>query len=181
MNIIALSLPGAFKIVLAPRGDERGYFMRTYDEAIFRAHGLETRWVQENQSRSRRKGIIRGLHFQAPPHAETKLVRVVRGAILDVFVDVRTGSPTYGRHEAVELTEDNTTAAYVPKGFAHGFCTLTDDCVVAYKVDAAYAPEAEGGLAWDDPDLGIRWPTDQPFLSEKDRNWPAFKEFVSPF
>jgi dTDP-4-dehydrorhamnose 3,5-epimerase len=181
MEIKPLKLAGAYEITLAPRVDERGYFTRVFDDKIFRQHGLTTAWVQENQSRSTRKHLIRGLHFQAPPHAETKLVRVVVGAILDVFVDLRRSSPTYGQWASLELAAENFKMAYIPKGFAHAFCTLTDDAVVQYKVDAYYAPAAEGGLCWNDPALRISWPTHEPVLSAKDQAWPAFADFVSPF
>ncbi len=181
MKIERLKLSGSFKIILDPRKDERGYFVRTFDKPIFQAHGLVTDWMQENQSLSSRRGTLRGLHFQRPPHAETKLVRVVTGAIFDVFVDLRKASPTYGQWDSVDLSADNHTMVYIPKGFAHGFCTLTDVAVVAYKVDASYAPEAEGGLRWDDETLNIGWPTDKPFLSARDKALPAFKDFVSPF
>ena len=181
MEIVPLKLSGSFKIILDPRKDERGYFVRTFDKAIFQAGGLTTEWVQENQSLSNCRGILRGLHFQRPPHAETKLIRVVVGAILDVFVDLRKASPTYGQWDSVDLSADNHTMVYVPKGFAHGFCSTADVAVVTYKVDANYAPEAEGGLRWDDETLDIKWPTDKPFLSVKDRALPAFKDFASPF
>ncbi len=181
VEITPLRVADAFRITLDPKRDARGYFVRVYDEAAFAEAGLTTAWVQENQSLSGRKGLIRGLHFQRPPHAETKLIRAVAGAVLDVLVDLRTDSPTYGRWEAVELTADNFTLAYVPKGFAHGFCTLSDRAVVQYKVDARYAPEAEGGIRWDDPDLSIDWPVDEPFLSERDRGLPLLGDFDSPF
>jgi dTDP-4-dehydrorhamnose 3,5-epimerase len=181
MEIRALKLQGAYEIILSPHHDDRGYFMRTYDDAIFREHGLITAWVQENQSLSRRKGLIRGLHFQVPPHAETKLVRVIAGAIWDVFVDLRKDSKTYGEWDSVELSADNYRMVYVPKGFAHGFCSLTDETIVAYKVDVYYAPEFEGGLRWDDKDLDIRWPTSAPYQSTKDMALPLFSDFVSPF
>lgn len=112
---------------------------------------------------------LRGLHFQRPPHAETKLVRVLQGAILDVFVDLRENSPTYGEWDSIELSEGNNKAAYVPKGFAHGFCSLTEVVIVTYKVDSAYTPQAEGGLRWNDPNVGIQWPTDVPVMSDRDR------------
>jgi len=181
MKIEPLKLSDTFKVSLDPRKDERGYFVRTFDKAIFQACGLATDWAQENQSLSDRRGILRGLHFQRPPHAETKLVRVVTGAIFDVFVDLRKASPTYGQWDSVDLSSDNHTMVYIPKGFAHGFCTVTDVAVVVYKVDACYAPDAEGGLRWDDETLNIRWPTDKPFLSARDKALPAFKDFVSPF
>lgn len=181
MKILPLTLPGVFEIRFEPRRDERGYFCRTYDRSIFEAHGLQTDWAQENQSLSIPKHTLRGLHFQAPPHAETKLVRVVTGAILDVFVDIRKSSPTYGRWGSIELTEDNLRMLYLPRGFAHSFCSISDNATVCYKVDNFYAPGAEGGLRWNDPDLGIVWPTTDPQLSDKDRRWPDFSDFVSPF
>lgn len=181
MHIQPLRLPGTYEITLAPRKDDRGYFMRVYDETIFRDHGLQTTWVQENQSRSTRKHTVRGLHFQAPPHAETKLVRVTRGAIFDVFVDLRRQSDTYGQWDAVELTEEKHNMVYIPKGFAHGFCSLTEDVIVIYRVDAYYAPAAEGGLFWQDPDVGIQWPTTDVSLSEKDSKQPLLHDLASPF
>ena len=181
MEITPRRLNGTYQIVLAPHCDERGYFMRVWDEQLARQHGLTTAWVQENQSLSRRKGIIRGLHFQRPPHAETKLVRVAAGAILDVFVDLRKGSHTYGQWDSLELSAENRRVVYIPRGFAHGFCTLTDEALVVYKVDAYYAPESEGGLRWDDEVLRINWPTRDPLVSDKDKRLPSFKEFVSPF
>jgi dTDP-4-dehydrorhamnose 3,5-epimerase len=181
MHIQPLRLPGTYEITLAPRKDDRGYFMRVYDETIFRDHGLQTTWVQENQSRSTRKHTVRGLHFQAPPHAETKLVRVTRGAIFDVFVDLRRQSDTYGQWDAVELTAEKHNMVYIPKGFAHGFCSLTEDVIVIYRVDAYYAPAAEGGLFWQDPDVGIQWPTTDVSLSEKDSKQPLLRDLASPF
>jgi dTDP-4-dehydrorhamnose 3,5-epimerase len=181
MEITPLRLNGTYQIALAPHGDERGYFMRVWDEQLSRQHGLTTAWMQENQSLSRRKGIIRGLHFQRPPHAETKMIRVAAGAILDVFVDLRKGSHTYGQWDSVELSAQNHRGVYIPRGFAHGFCTLTEEALVVYKVDAYYAPESEGGIRWDDEVLQINWPTRDPLVSEKDKRLPSFKEFVSPF
>ncbi len=181
MEITPLRLNGTYQIVFTPHNDERGYFMRVWDEALARRHGLTTAWMQENQSLSRRKGIIRGLHFQRPPHAETKLIRVAAGAILDVFVDLRKGSQTYGQWDSLELSAENHRGVYIPRGFAHGFCTLTEEALAVYKVDAYYAPESEGGLRWDDEVLRINWPTREPLISEKDKRLPSFKEFVSPF
>lgn len=181
MEIKPLRLDDTYEIILEPKHDARGYFMRLYDEFIFAKHGMVSRWVQENQSLSVRRGIIRGLHFQVPPHAETKLVRAVAGAVFDVFIDLRKDSSTYGQWDSVTLSEDAFNTVYIPKGFAHGFCTLTENATVAYKVDAAFAPEHEGGLRWNDADLGIVWPTDDPYLSERDQALPLFREFVSPF
>lgn len=181
MQIQPLRLAGTYEISLLPRGDERGYFMRAYDRAIFEQHGLHREWLQENQSRSTKKHIIRGLHFQKPPHAETKLVRVVAGAVLDVFVDLRKSSASYGEWDSIELTADNQKAVYIPRGFAHGFCTLTEEAVVIYKVDNVYTPAAEGGLRWNDPTLQIQWPTKSPSLSARDERLDLFSDFESPF
>lgn len=178
MQFIQRKLPGTFEIQLAPIRDERGFFMRAYDTALFEQAGLHRPWAQENHSRSERRGIIRGLHFQFPPFAETKLVRCVRGAVLDVFVDLRPDSPTFGQWDSIELTEENKKTIFIPRGFAHGFCTLTDESEVLYKVDNVYNREHEGGLLWSDPDLDIPWPADAPILSEKDqRNW-TWREFL---
>lgn len=181
MDIQPLRLTGAFEITLQSKRDNRGYFMRVYDESIFANAGLATRWVQDNEALSAIKSTIRGLHFQRPPYAETKFVRVVHGAILDVFVDLRRSSPTYGQWESVELSGENHKAVYIPKGFAHGYCTLTEPSVVEYKVDAPYAQGFEGGLRWDDKDLGIPWPVEEPLVSEKDASWPHLRDFVTPF
>lgn len=181
MDLRPLKCPGTFLIVPVVRGDDRGHFVRTWDETIYQKFGLANHWVQENQSFNRRQGIVRGLHFQRPPHAETKLIRVPTGAVLDVFVDLRKGSPTYGQWDAVELSAATQCVLYLPKGFAHGYCTLTLESVVQYKVDAYYAQNHEGGLAWDDPALGIRWPVTDPLLSAKDRGWPPFATFETPF
>lgn len=181
MKIRPLRLSGAFEIELEPKGDRRGYFVRTYDRKIFHAHGLATEWVQENQSFSASRHTLRGLHFQRPPHDESKLVRVLTGAMLDVLVDLRRSSPTYGEWESVELSGENLRALYVPRGFAHGFCTLTESVLVAYKHDATYAAGSEGGLMWNDPDLAIHWPVRDPLVSNRDRAWPAFRDFKTPF
>jgi len=178
MEIKPLKLLGTYEIILAPRLDTRGYFMRTYDEAIFREHGLQTQWVQENQSKSATKFTLRGLHYQRPPHAETKLIRVVTGAILDIFVDLRAESPTYGQWDSLHLSVDGYNMVYIPKGFAHGFCTLTSDTTIFYKVDSFYTPDYEGGLRWNDPVLNIQWPTDNPFISDRDKLHPNFGSVV---
>lgn len=181
MEIIPLKLKGSFEINLEPRGDERGYFMRTYDREIFRANGLQTEWMQENQSLSTQLHTIRGLHFLLPPHTETKLVRAVQGAVLDVFVDLRRASETFGQWDSIVLSEENHRAVYIPKGFAHGFCTLTERAVVQYKVDSQYVGEVDAGIRWNDPAIGIRWDAPNPILSERDKNLPLLAEFDSPF
>lgn len=181
MEIKPLSLSGVFEMAFQPKIDQRGYFLRSYDQTIFVENGLNTSWVQENEALSVKKGTVRGLHFQKPPNSEIKLVRVVKGAILDAFVDIRRHSPTYGRWGTIELTQENHKAVYIPKGFAHGYCSLTDDSVVLYKVDARYSPESEGGLRWNDSDIGIPWPVTYPNVSAKDAALPHLRDFVTPF
>lgn len=154
--------------------------MRAYDRDILRHAGVDRDWVQENQSRNERRNILRGLHFQFPPYAETKLVRCVRGRIFDVFVDLRAGSPTFGQWEGLELSEEEPSMVLIPKGFAHGYLTLSEVSEVLYKVDQVYHPEAEGGLLWSDPGLAIDWPLDgPPSTSPKDAAWPALGAFVA--
>lgn len=181
MQISALPFEGVFEITLSPKGDERGYFCRTLDTKIFQEHGLVTEWAQENEAYSISAHTIRGLHFQRPPFAETKLVRVVHGVAWDAFVDLRKGSDTFGKWGSVELSSENGKMLYLPKGFAHGYCTMTPNVKILYRVDARYAPEHEGGLRWDDPDLGIRWPAGEAILSAKDRSWPVWSGFSTPF
>jgi len=181
MEIRPLKLDGIYEITLKPACDDRGYFMRAYDEDIFHRRGLETAWVQESQSVSTRRGVLRGLHFQKPPHTETKLVRVVVGSVLDVFVDLRQSSPTYGQWDSLELAAGNMNCVYIPKGFAHGYCTLTDETIVLYKVDSSYAPDSEGGILWDDETLAIPWPVEHPIVSPKDSRLPHLRGFTTPF
>jgi len=181
MEIKSLSLGGAYVITPTPHRDPRGYFMRIFDEAIFRERGLQTVWVQESQSYSTRRGIIRGLHFQKPPYTEAKLVWVSVGATLDVVIDLRVGSSTYGQWEAVELSAENYRLVYVPKGFAHGFCTLTDEVIMHYKMDAPYRSANYSGLKWNDRTLAIDWPEKYPLVSAQDQSWPGFADFDSPF
>ncbi len=171
-------LKGVFEIDLDPHKDNRGFFMRTYDDKILREHGLNRRWVQENHSYSKNKGTLRGLHFQFPPYAETKLVRVVSGEVFDVFVDLRKGSSTFGKWGSIRLSAENKKMLYIPRGFAHGMCTLTDNFIMLYKVDNYYAPDSEGTIKWDDPDIGIDWLVAKPILSEKDSKAGGFKEFL---
>ena len=155
--------------------------MRTYDSHIFAKLGLTTDWLQENESYTARRYTIRGLHFQHPPYSETKLVRVVRGAILDVFVDLRTQSATFRRWGILEVSAERHNMVYIPRGLAHGFCTLVDDCIVSYKVDEVYHPDAEGGVRWDDPALGITWPSRTPTLSDRDRALPSLDDVTLLF
>jgi dTDP-4-dehydrorhamnose 3,5-epimerase len=163
--------------------DSRGWFSETCHEQRLHELGITCRFVQDNQSHSRRAGTLRGLHFQLPPAAQAKLVSVLRGQILDVVVDVRRGSPTYGKHVATELSSESGRQLYIPAGFAHGFLTLEDDVVVMYKVSNYYAPAQDSGIRWNDPDIAIAWPVkDADFIiSDKDRRLPMLKDFASPF
>jgi dTDP-4-dehydrorhamnose 3,5-epimerase len=167
-------LDGAFLVELEKRGDDRGFFARFFCEREFGAQGLETRFVQVNNSLSARKGTLRGLHYQLPPAAEVKLVRAIRGALWDVIVDLRAGSATFGKWFGAELNEDNRLMMYVPRGFGHGFITLTDDVETLYMVSDFYAPQSERGLRWNDPALAIQWPIAPTEISEKDKSWAAF-------
>lgn len=178
-----LALPGVFLFSPKRFGDDRGFFSETFSARQFAEHVPDTMFVQDNHSLSAEAGVIRGLHFQTPPHAQGKLVRVPRGRVLDVIVDLRVGSPKYGEHLGVELSADNWQQLWVPLGFAHAFCTLEANTEFCYKVTDYYAPECDGGIAFDDPELGIKWPFDAAdvTLSEKDRNLPLLKNFASPF
>ncbi|ADL19064.1 dTDP-4-dehydrorhamnose 3,5-epimerase [Acidilobus saccharovorans 345-15] len=155
--------------------DQRGYFMETFVAKAFEQAGVKFNVVQENQSYSRR-GVIRGLHYQRGQWAQAKIVRAVKGEIYDVAVDIRPWSPTFGKHVAVRLSEDNGYALYIPRGFAHGFQVLSEYAIVVYLVDNDYAPQAEGGIRWDDSDIAISWPISGPVLSEKDARWPTLRE-----
>lgn len=181
MKIIERSLKGVEEITLSPIEDARGFFMRVYDEQIFRDNTLNMSWVQENHSYSVKKGTIRGLHFQFPPHCEAKLVRCIRGNILDIFVDLRKDSNTFGQWDSIELSENNHKMILIPRGFAHGYCTLVDNCVAVYKVDNYYRLEAEGGIIWNDETLNINWPVEKPILSKKDSNLKSLKYFVDNY
>jgi len=181
LKIERLAIPDVLLIEPVRFGDARGFFSEVWSHRAFAAQGLDVTFVQDNHSLSREAGVLRGLHFQRPPAAQGKLVRVVRGSILDVAVDIREGSPTYGRHVAVELSAANWRQLWVPRGFAHGFCTLEPDTEVLYKVDAHYDRAADAGIAWDDPALGISWPVSAPVLSDKDRAAPRLSEIPAPF
>ncbi len=181
MDVTALAVAGVQRIGVSPRVDSRGYFLRSYDRALFEAAGLHRDWVQDNQSYTAVKNTVRGLHFQRPPHAETKLIRVLRGDILDVFVDCRSASPTFGQAGTCHLTAREPAWLFLPPGIAHGFCSLSDDVLLAYKVDQPFNAEADAGVRWNDPALAIEWPTTDPILSEKDRNLPFFAEIKGLF
>lgn len=165
-------LHGAYTIDLEKRGDDRGWFARAFCEREFAEHGLETRFVQMNNSYNPKRGVLRGMHFQRPPHAEVKVVRCVRGALFDFIVDLRASSPTYRQWFGAELSADNRRCMYVPRGFGHGFVTLSDDVEAMYLVSAFYAPQSEGGVRYDDPALNIELTTAVTEISEKDLAWP---------
>ncbi|KKQ52526.1 MAG: DTDP-4-dehydrorhamnose 3,5-epimerase [Parcubacteria group bacterium GW2011_GWD2_38_11] len=192
MEIEKTTLEGAFLITLRVFDDERGFFTETYSKREFTEKGIDADFVQDNHSMSVTKGVLRGLHYQNPPNAQAKLVRVTKGAAYDVIVDLRKDSPTFGKWEGFELTDNNHRMLFVPRGFAHGFCTLEDYTEFQYKCDNLYAPESEGAIAWNDPDLKIFWPAcnavatagrpiENPILSDKDARAQEFKTFISPF
>ncbi len=170
-------------LVITPRrfGDERGFFSESWNRRAFAQAGLEFDFVQDNESLSVDVGTLRGLHYQAPPNAQAKLVRVVRGGILDIAVDVRRGSPDFGKWVSVELSAENGRQILIPRGFLHGFVTLSPDTHVLYKADNYYAPESDGAVAWNDPDLAIDWQTDKVTLSDKDAAAPRLADWESPF
>ncbi len=182
MNVIKTAIEGV--VIIEPRvfKDSRGYFFESYNKSVFDREVAPIEFVQDNESCSS-YGVMRGLHYQRPPHAQSKLVRCVRGRVLDVAVDIRKGSPTYGQHVAVELSEENKRQFFIPRGFAHGFAVLSDTAVFQYKCDNFYAPEADGGISIVDPSLGIDWHIDptHALLSEKDTLQPLLKDFESPF
>lgn len=183
MQIELLEISDLFLVTPKQHGDQRGFFSETFRTDAFAASGIDAFFVQDNHVHSKQTGILRGLHFQTSPHAQGKLVRCTRGAILDVAVDIRVGSATYGRHVAVELSAANWRQLWVPPGFAHGYLTLEDECEVIYKVTDYYAPDCDRGIAWDDPDLAIDWrvPAADVILSDKDRKQPRLREAVAAF
>ena len=182
MNVIKTPIDGL--LIIEPRvfHDARGYFVETYNEQRYREAGVDATFVQDNQSCST-YGVVRGLHFQKPPYTQAKLVSCTKGLVLDVAVDLRKESPTYGKWYAVELSEENHRQFYIPRGFAHGFSVLSEQAVFTYKCDNLYHPEAEGGLLLSDPDVAIDWqvPEDKRVISEKDTKHPLFKDLISPF
>lgn len=178
MEVKTTAIEGVLIIEPTVFGDERGYFFESFNEREFRRKtGLDVKFIQDNESKSR-YGVLRGLHFQKAPFEQAKLVRVVKGRVFDVAVDIRKGSPTFGKYTAVELTGDNHRQCFIPRGFAHGFCVLSDEAVFQYKCDEYYHPEAEDAIAWDDPDIAIEWPipVDDIILSEKDKHHPRLRD-----
>jgi len=176
MNVIETKFDSVKLIEPVVHGDHRGFFMESYNEQTAAANGIPYRFVQDNHSLSVEAGVLRGLHYQLEPAAQTKLIRVISGEIFDVVVDIRRGSPTFGQWEGFILSAANKRQLLVPAGFAHGFCTLVPNCEVQYKVDAYYSPDHDRGIAWNDPALAIDWPTASPILSEKDSNHPVLAE-----
>lgn len=183
MQVVSTKLEGAVVIVPARHGDARGFFSESWNRRTMEAHGLSIDFVQDNHSVSARKGTVRGLHYQTPPHAQAKLVRCGRGALLDVAVDIRKGSPTFGQWVAEELTAENGRQLLVPEGFAHGFVTLSDDTEIVYKCSDYYAPECDRAIRFDDPAIGIDWGIDRAdaVLSEKDAGAPLLADADLPF
>ena len=178
MEVKKTAIEGVFVIEPTVFGDERGYFFESFNEReFFEKTGIDVKFVQDNESKSR-YGVLRGLHFQKAPYEQAKLVRVVKGRVLDVAVDIRKGSPTFGRYTAVELTGDNHRQCFIPRGFAHGFCVLSEEAVFQYKCDEYYHPEAEDAIAWDDADIAIEWPipVDDIILSEKDKHHQRLRD-----
>jgi dTDP-4-dehydrorhamnose 3,5-epimerase len=180
MEVIKTKIEGLLIINPKVFADARGYFFESYNETVFKQNGIEANFVQDNQSLSN-TGVLRGLHFQAPPFDQGKLVRVINGAVLDVAVDIRKNSPTYGEYVAMELTEENKTMFYIPPGFAHGFLTLRDNTIFSYKCTNVYNKASEGCVLWNDKDVNINWNISNPILSEKDLVGTPLKEFTSPF
>ena len=181
MNFIETKLKGVYIVEPKVFGDHRGFFMERYSQKVFEEAGLFYSFVQDNHSSSTVKGTLRGIHFQRGDKAQAKLVRCARGAVLDVAVDLRPASPTYKQWVAVELTEKNKRQLLIPRGFGHGFLTSTDHVEFLYKADNYYAPEADGGIRWNDPEIGVDWGVAEPILSDKDRNAPFLKDAVTDF
>lgn len=180
MQVIASPIPDLFVIQPKVFEDPRGYFFESYNRSNFIQHNIDVEFVQDNQSLSQ-KGVLRGLHFQAPPYAQGKLVRVITGGVLDVAVDIRKNSATYGKHFSIVLDERNKTMLWIPPGFAHGFLTLADNTIFSYKCTNVYNKESEGAVLWNDPAIGIDWGITSPQLSEKDKEAKLFKDLKSPF
>ncbi len=180
MTIKESKIKGVFEIQLEAKEDFRGFFMRTYDDKVFEQNNINKNWVQEYHNLSLKKGTIRGLHFQLPPYAEAKLVRVLQGETLDVFVDLRNNSPTFGQWDSAIISAENKKMIYIPRGFAHGLCALTDNTMVLCKMDNHHNPDAERQIKWSDPDLNINWQlTGTPIVSPKDTNAKSFREFIA--
>jgi dTDP-4-dehydrorhamnose 3,5-epimerase len=182
MKFLKTDITGVVIIEPTVFSDNRGYFLESFNKKNFEDNIGKINFVQDNESKSS-KGVLRGLHFQTPPFAQAKLVRCIKGTVTDVAVDIRKGSPTYGRHVSIELSEDNKKQLYIPKGFAHGYSVLSESAIFAYKVDNIYAPECDAGILWNTPELNIQWGVnnDEILISIKDSKLPSFSDFESPF
>jgi len=180
MEVIKTTIKDLVVVKPSVFADDRGYFFESYNESVFKKHGINVSFIQDNQSLSN-AGVLRGLHFQTPPFNQAKLVRVIKGAVLDVAVDIRKNSPTYGQHFSIELNEENKMMLLIPSGFAHGFLTLKDETIFSYKCSNIYNKNSEGTVLWNDENLKINWGIQNPILSEKDLTGIVFSEFNSPF
>jgi dTDP-4-dehydrorhamnose 3,5-epimerase len=181
VNILETKFKDAILIEPKVFGDHRGFFMESYNEETYKKNGIDMNFIQDNHSLSQQAGTLRGMHYQLQPKAQSKLIRVTRGAIYDVIVDIRKSSPTYGQWQGFILSAENKRQLLVPKGFAHGFCTITEDTEVQYKVDELYSPEHDRGIAWNDPTLNVDWPEKNPILSDKDKTHPTLAEAENNF
>ena len=181
MQISQTEFPGVLIVEPKVFSDSRGFFMESYNRAEFVAHGLDADFIQDNHAYSKGIGVLRGLHYQAPPKAQSKLVWVTKGAVVDVVVDIRIGSPTYGQWGQLKLSAENKLRLFIPSGFAHAYMTLSEETEFIYKVDAPYSPGDEGGIRWNDPGLAVNWPVKEPVLSAKDKALPFLSEIESPF
>lgn len=181
MKVSKTEFPGVLVIEPTVFSDNRGFFMESYNRNVFAENGVHADFMQDNHARSKGIGVLRGFHFQAPPTAQAKLVWVTKGSVVDVVVDIRKGSPTYGKWGQLRLSAENKLRLFIPAGFAHAYMTLSEETEFLYKVDAPYSPGDEGGIRWDDPDLAVNWPVESPILSEKDSRLPFLAELDSPF
>jgi dTDP-4-dehydrorhamnose 3,5-epimerase len=181
MEFLKTKLSGVFYIKPNILKDNRGFFLESYSRRVFEQYGIAADFVQDNHSMSVKKGVVRGLHFQHPPHTQAKLIRVTQGKVFDVVVDLRKSSSSFGLWDSFELSAENFSMVYIPRGFAHGFCTLEDNSEFVYKNDNFYEPNAESGIRWNDPTLAIPWPVREPILSDKDAALPFFKDIITPF
>ncbi|MCL2219923.1 MAG: dTDP-4-dehydrorhamnose 3,5-epimerase [Chitinispirillia bacterium] len=176
MEFIKTDIDGLVLVKPRVHTDHRGFFLETYSSPVFSAAGIDCVFVQDNHSKSAAKDVLRGLHFQTPPFAQSKLVRVIKGSVFDVAVDLREGSPTFGRWQGFELSERNFHMLFIPRGFAHGFCTLEENTEIVYKVDNPYSRENDAGIIWNDPDIAVKWPAGEPVLSDKDKCLPRLRD-----
>lgn len=182
MHFKHLDIKGVYEILLEPSIDSRGFFMRTFDEKVFKSHGLVSKWIQESHSLSTKKWTVRGIHFQHSPYTETKLIRVIQGKILFTIIDLRQGSPTLGKWIQVIVSSEKKNQIYIPRGCAPGMCTLTKNCQILYKMDNFFSPDHYDNIKWDDPTLGINWPVKTPSdISQRDSQAQSFNEFIKKY